>query len=175
MSNRKSPLLNLADPLVNSGYQSRRIIKDHLARIMVSLAGWSVILAIAVIFWFLLSSVLPLFKSAAVHFQAPVAVSHAVVNDEIVGMGMEERGRLAVRFIKQGQLVFFSPTDGSVVAQKQLPLANVEVTAFSHDPLSGWAVWGLSDGRILVLQVAYRSTYTNDVAGVEPEVIYPYG
>ena len=91
-----------------------RMLKDRMARHGVAFGGISVIIAIVLIFFYLLYVVFPLFVPAS---------SEAVGNYAIPGEGktlyldMEEHGGIAVRYNDAGQAVFFDSVDGTVLGQ----------------------------------------------------------
>ena len=76
-----------------SGYR-KRAIKDIAARYMVSMGGVSVLVAILLIFFYLLYVVIPMFESADIAEQNHFAVPGA---GKTLYVGLEEQGEVAVR------------------------------------------------------------------------------
>ena len=60
--------------------QRKRQLKDRLANFTIGLGGVSVIVAIALIFFYLLFEVWPLFKGAEVEKGAPVAIMRIIAS-----------------------------------------------------------------------------------------------
>ena len=79
-----------------------RLRKERWLRYAVSIGGVSVILAITLIFFYLLYIVLPLFSSAEVKISTQYPLS-----DRSLYLGVEEQGSMAVRITANGDIVFF--------------------------------------------------------------------
>lgn len=103
--------------LLQSQY-NQRALKDRLAKYFVSLGGVSVIIAIMLIFFYLLSVVVPMFESADIEQQHQYA---APGDGKTLLLGMEEQGTMAVRFTDQGEAIFFNTATGVVSLQQKLP------------------------------------------------------
>lgn len=157
--------------------QRLRLIKDAVARRAVAVGGVSVILAIVLIFFYLLYVVLPLFKPAEAEAigSFPVPIPDA---GQTLHVAIEEQNELGVRFTDQGQAVFFTIHGGAPVHTQVLPLppkAEVSVVAAS-DPAQAVVAYGLKDGRALVLKHTYRHSFAEDNRrSITPEIEYPLG
>jgi len=81
--------------------QRTRILKDHLARHAVTIGGIGVIIAVVLIFFYLLSVVLPLFKSAEFEPVASYRLSAAGTDDQTLHLAMEEQAEIGVRFTRR--------------------------------------------------------------------------
>ena len=151
-----------------------RSAKDHLARYGVAAGGISVIVALILIFFYLLWVVLPLFDSAelaageTIPLEAPGEPAH---------FALEEYTEVGVRFSESGHITFFRTADGSVVRQERVALpAGVEVTTFSAaSPDSRMVAWGLSNGEVVVVRHAYAVDYPGGERRITPELEYPLG
>lgn len=157
-------------------YFQWRLLKDHLARYGVIVGGLGVIVAIALIFFFLMYSVFPLFMPATVesvaHYEVPGKMPASTVL-----LAMEEQNEVAARFTDSGQVVFFKAATGKTVSTETVPIpAGTAVTSFGQgDPARGVVVYGLSDGRALIVKQQYKQTYPNDVRVITPSLTYPLG
>ncbi len=170
----KSPsLLPPAEVLARTGRRRRFI--DSAARYGMAFGGISVIIAILLIFVYLLYVVLPMFAGPAVE---PVASYTAPrPGEETLHLALEEQNELGVRFTRSARVVFFRTEDGSVRDTHQLPLpAGVEVTSFADaDPALATVALGLSDGRALVVRHRYDVTFPGDERVITPALEYPLG
>lgn len=154
-----------------------RALKDKVATGGIAVGGITVIVAIALIFFYLLAEVKPLFEGASMERQSSYAVPLHEQTGETLFLTMEEQAQIALRITDQGQAVFFSTEDGAVV--KHLPLAlpeGVQVTSFAvAKRASQLLALGLSDGRALLLKHSYKISYPQDQRHIEPRIEYPYG
>jgi phosphate transport system permease protein len=151
-----------------------RLLRDRLARYAVAAGGNGVIVAILLIFIYLLYVVLPLIKSPEMHQEAqyPLAVSAPVEY-----LAMEEQAEIGIVVDQHGLVRFLSTRDGSVVKQSQLPVpAGVTVDSFSAArPNSGVLALGLSNGQALVFKPTYTVTFPNDQRLITPGIVFPLG
>lgn len=158
-------------------HRAARHFKDHLTRWYVAVGGLGVIVAVLLIFLYLLYEVLPLFGGAEIEEQERYSASWVQANDPPLMLAMEEQGEVAIRVARSGQVSFFKAQDGQPVLQQQLPIpAGVEVTSFSVEtPNSRRFVVGLSNGQVLIAQHNYKVTYPDDVRLITPSLVFPYG
>ncbi|HHM06035.1 MAG TPA: ABC transporter permease subunit [Gammaproteobacteria bacterium] len=152
-----------------------RMFKDRLAHHAVGVGGVGVIIAILLIFFYLLYVVIPLFESAELkseaRYEAPGGAGATLY------LAMEEQREIGVRFTAAGKVVFFRTQGGEVVRQVDLPLPpGTSVTAFATAlPASGVVALGLSDGQALVVRHKYEVTYPGDRRLITPEIGFPLG
>lgn len=150
-----------------------RLLKDALARHTVAVGGVGVIIAILLIFFYLLYVVYPLF--------AP-ATAQAVADYPVPGGGItrhvetEELGELAVRYTGDGRAVFFRAADGTVVQQQALTEGGLKVVDVAAAAESGGrVVLALTDGRALPVQHGFAISYPDDRRTITPNLVFPYG
>ncbi len=160
----------------SASHRARRKLKDVLTRYAVGFGGISVIIAIVLIFFYLLIVVLPLFQSADVEKRASYSVPGAI-QDETLYLAMEEQAEIGVRFTTSGKAIFFELANGKLVREELLPIpAGVEVSAFAKGQMDqGIIALGLSNGQALLLRHTYRVTYPNDKRQIIPQIKYPLG
>lgn len=161
----------------NSYYQRWRLIKDSLARFGVIAGGLSVIVALVLIFFYLLYVVIPLFKPATAE-----AVNHYILPEaergKTVLLDVEEQNEVAVRFTDSGQAVFFTVATGKTIANEAIKIpADTKVVSFSQgSPISeGAVIYGLSNGQAIVVKHQYQITYPNNKRLITPSLKYPLG
>lgn len=157
-------------------YRKIRKIKDQVASTSIGMGGGSVILAITLIFFYLLYEVMPLFESAEIEavseYQVPAADSGTTLY-----YAMEEQAEKALRVTDQGNIIFFNTQDGSVVSNQRLPIPEgVIVTSVSAaEPASRTILAGLSNGQIIIVKHSYKITYPNDKRLITPYIEFPFG
>jgi len=153
-----------------------RMIKDMLSRFLFGIGGVSVIIAIVLIFFYLLYVVFPLFKPAeaqqAAHYTVP-----GISTGKTLYMAMEEQAETGVRFTDSAHAIFFNIADGTIISDTPLVIPpNTTVTSFaSGDPTTAVVAYGLSNGQALVLRHVYDISYPNDIRKIDPRLEYPLG
>ena len=160
----------------SASHRRRRMVKDTLTRYTVGVGGISVIIAIVLIFFYLLFVVLPLFQSANVEKRASYSVPGGT-QDETLYLAMEEQAEIGVRFTTSGKALFFDLTNGDLILDERLSIPEgVSITSFAKGQMDqGIIALGLSNGQALVLRHIYRVTYPNDKRQITPQIKYPLG
>ncbi len=161
---------------VSQKHQQWRLLKDKITAYGVTVGGLSIILAIVLIFFYLLYVVFPLLLPAQAkplaNYPLPAAESGASL-----WLSMEEQNEIGVRFTNSGQAVFFKTEDGGVISTVKLPIP--ETTAISGfgraSQDSGEIGYGLSDGRALLAKLSYKSNYVGNKRSIAPSLEYPMG
>jgi phosphate transport system permease protein len=161
----------------NTNYQRWRLAKDSFARFGVIAGGLSVIVALVLIFFYLLYVVVPLFKPASAE-----AITHYPVPEQNLGktvlLDVEEQNEVAARFTETGQAIFFEVATGKVILTEAIKTpTGVQVTSFSQgSPINeGAVIYGLSNGTAVVVKHQYKTTYPNDKRLITPSLRYPLG
>ena len=162
--------------LTMSGSRKRRVT-DRLASIGVTTGGILVLVALLLIFFYLLYVVKPIFAGAslepAASLQVPVKGSTAI-------LGTDDQNHVGYRFSQQGDVDFFSLNSasghpvGTVLLHNSLPdtVTSVAKTAMGK-PL---VVYGLANGQAKVLQPEFVANYPEGKArSTEAEIKYPLG
>lgn len=174
MSEQANSLFN-ASSATDRRRRRWRMFKDVLAKHSVAVGGISVIVAIVLIFFYLMLVVYPLFEPAeaqqAGQFARPGSQARTL------HMAMEEQAEIGVRFSQDGRATFFSTTSGQTIKDVVLPLPDTaQVTSFAvGEPLDQRVAYGLSDGSVLVARHVYKVSYPNDVRTITPSIAYPLG
>ena len=152
----------------------RRRLKDRLANITIGFGGMFVIVAIAVIFFYLLFEVWPLFKSA----EFEKTHSYSNVQQQVSFVDMDEYSSTGMRLLPAGEMQFFRVSDGAPLGASQLPVpAGVAIVSVQRGAVLGGLVGvGLSNGQIIVFSPNYGVEYgENHVRKVNPGLRFPYG
>ncbi|MDD5410591.1 MAG: phosphate ABC transporter permease, partial [Methylobacter sp.] len=158
-------------------YQRWRLIKDLLARYGVVAGGLGVIVAIVLIFFYLLYVVFPLFISAKAEPVSLYDVPEKTLGSTLL-LEMEEQNKVAARFTDSGQVVFFEAATGKTISIQAVAIPEgAHIVSFSQgSPVNeGAVIYGLSDGRAVVVKHQYKVTYPNNVRVITPSLKYPLG
>ncbi len=155
-------------------YRLRRTI-DRLMTIVVSMGGISVIIAVSLIFFYLLAVVFPLFKGVNVEHVSDYVFDSAA--EHLLQLGVEERGEIVMFLTTRGGLKFVDTQEHHILAQEHLPVPDGTrlVSGIMVDESDGLSAVGLSDGTILVYRPRYKLEYINNQRHIRPEVEYPLG
>ncbi|WP_020679631.1 ABC transporter permease subunit [Marinobacterium rhizophilum] len=161
--------------------RSMRALKDRAATLGIGIGGISVIVAILLIFFYLLYEVMPLFRSATVE---PWQQNGQVVSPyPLPGQGktlylaMEEQAEIGLRLTDAAEAIFFDTRTGDIVKQQSLSLPEgVSISSFAliSEARRLFAL-GLSNGTALVLRHDYKASYPDGVRVLTPVLAYPLG
>ncbi len=174
-----APVIDFDTPALRM-HRKVRSLKDKVAEVGIGIGGISVIVAVLLIFIYLLYEVIPLMKSASVEpvaeYQIP-ATSVRPDEAKTLYLATEEQAEVAMRLTSVGEVVFFSVADGQVVDRVQLNIPQgVELTSVqSSGSATKLLALGLSDGRAILIKDRYRITYPDDKRLITPRIDYPYG
>ena len=148
---------------------NQRALKDRLARYFVASGGISVIIAILLIFFYLLYVVIPMFSEAEIH--ESVAYS-APAEGKTLHLGLEEQGTIGVRFTDKGHAIFFDTTSGRIIHDENFDLpAPISSVAANLDLV----VLGLTNGSVMAVRYKFDLSYPDDVRTLTPRLEYPLG
>jgi phosphate transport system permease protein len=152
--------------------------KDRAVRWAIAAGGISVILAVVLIFFYLLWVVIPLFLPADIR-----PVEERVIpgweDSSARLVSVEEQQEVGLRLSDAGEIMFFNVSSGEELRTERLPLdegdgvvlATNAVDAFGH-------VAAASDsGDVLVFRHQYETRFPGGVETREivPELTFPYG
>ncbi len=148
---------------------NQRALKDRMVRYFVASGGISVIIAILLIFFYLLYVVVPMFESAEIE----ASVTYAAPGEgETLFLGLEEQGTIGVRFTDNARVIFFDTTSGQIVADEKLALP-ASISSVASD--LNLVVLGLENGTALAVRYKFDLSYPNDVRTLTPRLEYPLG
>jgi len=175
------PLTTAQPPAVAGRLVFRRKLRhfyDQAAHVGIAIGGVSVIVAILLIFLYLLYEVIPLFASADVE----KVNEFTLMTDgsaDVLHIAIEEQSEIAVRLTGDGQANFFALDTGLSVANMELPIpANDSIISFSLDSEeNGIFGLGLASGQVLIAQYDYETSYAREDNRriITPVITYPFG
>ena len=152
---------------------------DTLARWLVRAGGGGVVVALALIFVYLFSEVLPLLRGASIQqagsFSAPTG--HGV-DEAVARLSLERYGEVGIRYTASGHLTYFSLESGAVLNELRLAVpAGVEIISVAMaEPRARRAAFGLSDGTALIVDHQVRLNFPEDgEREVQPDPQFPLG
>lgn len=153
-----------------------RLLKDVCARYGVVAGGLGIIVAVLLIFFYLLYVVLPLFMPPSANFVGQYRVP-ARAQGETLALTMAEGNEVGVRFSDRGRVVFFAALTGKTLATFAVDLpASVRISSFAQAlPDRRVAVYGLTDGRAVVVKPVYNVSFVNNKRVLTPALDYPLG
>ena len=119
----------------------------------------------------------PLFLSATAESVNLYDVPEKALGKTVL-LEMEELNEVAVRFTDNGQVVFFDIATGKTILVQAVAIpANAQITSFAQgSPISeGAVIYGLSDGRAIVVKHRYKVSYPDNKRIITPSLEYPLG
>lgn len=138
---------------------TQRKLKDTLTRYMITAGGITVLLALLLIFFYLLYVITPLFESAKVSTNGTITTSFSQPS---VAIATDEYGELSYRFNSKGKFETLSLIGRDDLTQNQtrvamsldlIDLNTHHATSFSQSlPSSNWYGYGLSDGQVALFR-----------------------
>lgn len=157
-------------------HRSLRALKDRLAQVAIGSGGLAVIVAITMIFFYLLYEVLPLFQPASVDKVAEYPVPAQELGETLY-LGLEEQAEKGIRVTRQGHVVFFSTEDGSLVSSQRLPIPEgVQLTRVAASGIGDKVLAAATtEGSVLVFEQEYAVSYPEDRRVITPGLLFPYG
>ncbi|GGC09971.1 phosphate ABC transporter permease [Marinobacterium zhoushanense] len=162
--------------------RQRRMLQDKLAAGGIAVGGVSVIIAVVMIFFYLLYEVAPLFKPAQVepwHVKGAPLAPYTVPGSQsdTLYLAVEEQAEIGFRISADGEMVFFRAAGGELIDSERLDLPEgVEISSFAVlSEASRIFAFGLSNGEIRVLRHSYKATYPDGQRVLTPHLEHPLG
>ncbi|HEX9870124.1 MAG TPA: ABC transporter permease, partial [Candidatus Tectomicrobia bacterium] len=161
------PVLPAKPAAVTPSKIRRRLFIDRLASRLVTLGGMVIIASILAILLVIVAEIYPFFKK-------PVATPAGTVTGRFdsapLALGLDEYRELAYLVTASG-VQFISTKDGTAVSTAPLAgLNGAAIVGTSALGRGGFAA-GLSDGRVLPLEVKFAMSYLDGTRRIEPDVI----
>ena len=152
---------------------------DTLARWLVRAGGGGVVVALALIFVYLFSEVLPLLRGASIQsvtsFAAPTG--HGV-DEAVARLSLERYGEVGIRYTASGYLTYFNLENGEALNELRLAVPpGVEIISVAMaEPRARRAAFGLSDGTALIVDHQVRLNFPEGgEREVQPDPQFPLG
>ena len=148
-----------------------------MARYGVIAGGLGVIFAIALIFFYLLYVVYPLFIPATAESVSEYDVPQQTLGKTVL-LGVEEQNEVAVLFTDTGQVNFFAAATGKIILTEAVKIPEgTHIVSFAQGSPhnEGAVIYGLSDGKAVIVKHQYKITYPDNVRLITPSLAYPMG
>lgn len=150
-----------------------RRYKDHMATVTISAGGASVLLAILLIFFYLVYEVLPLFSGA--HMEKTEEFHWPSTIAEPLYSAMEEQGEVALIIDQDWQATFMRVGSGEIINSTDLSAGQGSISAFaSESSESSLLAFARDDGTVSLLKHEYRLSYPDGERLISPrlELLY---
>lgn len=159
----------------NTWHQKRRVVIDNFARYGIGFGGLSVIMAIVLIFFYLLWVVLPIFSAAEVHTNESFITSSLESGNTIL-IAPEESGKLAMRLTDTGKAVFFEQSNGNTlkIIELELPGNATVVDAKFVGLTENTYALRLGDDQVFFIKLSYRVSFKGNERVLTPRIEYPF-
>ncbi|MBD9358590.1 ABC transporter permease subunit [Methylomonas albis] len=173
---RPIPKATLLQTATSDRYQRWRLVKDKMVERGVVAGGLGIILAVVLIFFYLLYVVFPILLPSHAEAVGRYDVPEQALGNTVF-LSMEEQNEVAVRFTDTGKAIFFSVATGQLIRVDALPIPNnVQITSYAHGGVDkGVIAFGLSDGRAVVVKHDYKLSYPDGKRVITPAIQYPLG
>ncbi len=146
---------------------SRRLLMDRLARRLVTLGGVAIIASILAILFVIAAEVYPLVMKPTAPYIGTLSVK---IDSAPIGVGVDEYREIAYLIMADG-ISFVSMRDGSILSRSASSKEpGVRVVATSGLGRGAFAL-GLSDGRVIPVDVNFSASYTEDRRQITPGVV----
>jgi phosphate transport system permease protein len=147
---------------------SRRLLVDRLGRRLVTLGGVAIIGSILAILVVIVIEVYPLFKMPTASRVGTVSGGSALAP---IGTGVDEYRDVAYLVHPRG-VQFLSLKGGSSYPPSVLPgLEGAQVVSASLPSRDGASALGLSDGRLIPIQVKFSVSHAEGKRTIEPDLV----
>jgi phosphate transport system permease protein len=166
-------VLPAPDSTIAKRRRSWREVKDRVAKYGVGFGGISVILAIVLIFFYLLYVVLPLFSGASIETDTQYQSNQT----QSRYLSMNEYNDVALSVNADGSAHFFKANTGETMLNVELPLDSDAISAVAAgSAVTGVYGYGLNNGSAFVFKRDYKITYpTGTQRVIVPSIEYPLG
>jgi phosphate transport system permease protein len=172
LSTQKKSLL--PDTEARIKLRRKRAFKDKASRWGITVAGFGVVFALAMIFVYLIYEVAPILRGATVDVDARYSLPHAAETQKIL---LERYEELGLQYTDDGLVTFFDAQNGRINAQVQLAIpADTRISSFAAaEPISRVLIHGLDNGGALISRHAYDFSFPDDQRLITPKIEYPFG
>ena len=146
----------------------RRMMVDRFSRNLVTIGGIAIIFSILAILFVIVAVAFPLFQSPKLTLEKILSISEKGIPTFAIGI---DEYREVVYTIKPSGIQFYSLKSSKPLRVPKLTaLGDAKIISVSSTG-KNYFVLGLSDGRVLPVQVEFIVSYANDVRTVLPKTL----
>ena len=145
-----------------------RRFKDRTATVSITAGGAGVLLAILLIFFYLLYEVLPLFGNANIEQRDRIDWS---APEATLYLAVEEQGEVAFLLGESGESRFQRVDNGELISSAS---HGSPTAVASAGPQSRLVAMGYQDGSVKLLKHEYRLSYPDGERVITPRLEYPF-
>ena len=156
-----------------------RLFKDRLTRYSVSAGGAMVLVALLLIFFYLLYVVFPIFRPVTLESHNAFTVPS---QGKILALGMEEQNEIGFKITDTGDLTFFAarqleegPAPGTVLLRESVLSSENPLVLAKTTPTRGTYLLSDAQGKALVFKPSFQVSFPDDKRTLTPYVQYPLG
>jgi phosphate transport system permease protein len=169
-----------ADLNAGKGYKRRRFV-DSITAWIIKSGGIGVVFAVVLIFFYLISVVLPLFYGAELVRDSEITLqqsttAHSLDISSSKYLGTEEYAEVITNISTTGLIQFFD-NKGNWISDSQVPInKNQRVTTV--EKVSGkpnWLAIIVSNREVYLVSQEYKLTYPEGKRIVIPAILFPFG
>ena len=150
-------------PIIPERFQVARptLIFDRFMNHFIKVGGLSIILAVCLIFVFILIQIWPLFAGAKVE----AGKEFSLTDEEYISMGIDEYGEFPFFVSESGEFHFLDTTNAASPHHRGLVRKSpgfgedVNLNVFRYNARNYEMVLGTDDGRFSAVKINYRATY----------------
>ncbi|TVQ96052.1 MAG: ABC transporter permease subunit [Desulfovibrionales bacterium] len=166
----------MPDATSRASLRKFRAAKDVSAKYFVSSGGLAVVIALALIFFFLFIELVPVFAPAKIQQNTAYDVPGGPDARTLL-LDMDRFQEVGVRYRANGEVLFFDLATGAPNVLKAIPVPEaLEIHSFGEgQPRSNMVAFGLSDGTVVLARHQFELDWTDNIRTVVPDLIFPYG
>ncbi|WP_355662150.1 ABC transporter permease subunit [Halomonas salifodinae] len=167
----------LPSPEQRERLRRKRTLRDNASRYGIGAAGIGVVIALGMIFVYLFSEVMPLFKSAQVSTEQTYAIPGVAGSETLEHLTIDRHDTLGASFTDTGRITFFELEGGAIRSSFEMPRPDdAAQSAFATGfATTGAFAYGYDNGEISLGQVEYAITYPDNQRHIEPQLTFPLG
>ncbi|WP_440055017.1 ABC transporter permease subunit [Pseudoalteromonas sp. T1lg65] len=150
-----------------------RLLKDRFAQFGITSGGVMVLVALLLIFFYLLYVVQPIFESAKVEKRTEIQLAPQTT---YLGLGVEEQTEIAYLMSDKGTVDFYQVKgegSGKLIDSIQVEFEGT-ITAFaSSAPFLGQYAYGLNNGQVQLVKPMLQVSFPGNERVLSPRLSYP--
>ncbi|MCL9782239.1 ABC transporter permease subunit [Vibrio sp. S4M6] len=149
----------------------KRLLKDQVAKAMVTCGGLAVLAALILIFVYLVKMVIPLFSSTTI---TPTVSSQISSQHPPLAIGINNSGQDVYLLSPTGSLSFFNVDEHQAGVVSSFNVSKPIRDLVKGTPRSGWLALVDEDDQVTLIKPSFTHVYKQKLPELQPEVNYFY-